>query len=168
MRGFLNNPKPARAEALTALRGVFAAMFLSQAGVAALLAGVLALLTEARAPAFPLTSQVLVGLALLGLPVAATMAYSTARAGGKGAALAATLLAGVLLAVPAWFLAFAALVGSGRIYLTALLLVVVNAYAVGFLMCGRFAAFALMPKKAVLSGREIRQDEEADGLVEQV
>lgn len=125
------------------MRGVFVAVFLSQAGIAALLAGALALLTEARAPAFPLTSQVLVILALLGLPVAVTMAYSTARAGGKGAALAATIMAGVLLATPAWFLAFAVLIGSGSVYLIFLLVIVLNAYAAGFFLCGRFAGFAV-------------------------
>ena len=119
-------------------------MFLAQTVVAALLAVMLSFLTATRVPAAPLTSQILMILALLGLPVAATMAYVTARAGGKGAALAATIMAGVLLAVPAWFLAFAVLIGSGDFYLILLLFVVVNAYAVGFFLCSRFAAFALI------------------------
>ncbi len=147
------------------LRGVFAAMFLAQVGVAALLAGVLAWVVGVRA-APPLTSQILVVLALVGVPVAATMAHLRARSGSKGAALAGVLLAGVLLATPAWFLAFAALIGSGGVYLTLLLLVVVTAYALGFLLCGRFAGFALAaPKPASAQGA---QAEGVDELAEQV
>lgn len=141
------------------LRGVFGAMFLTQAGVAALLAGALALLVSPRAPATALTSQVLVLLSLVQVPVAATIAYFTGRSGGKGAALAATIMAGVLLATPAWFLAFAVLIGSGGVYLALLLTVVVNAYAVGFILCGHFAGFAVAVPP-------VRADE-ADGLVEQ-
>ena len=141
------------------LRRIFAATFLAQAGVAALLSGGLALVAGSRAPAPTLASQILVILALAGLPVAATMAHLTGRAGGKGAALAATIIAGVLLATPAWFLAFAVLVGSASLYLALLLAVVVNSYAVGFLLCGRFAGFAVAVPP-------VRADE-ADGLVEQ-
>ena len=126
------------------LRGVFAAMFLAQVGVAAVLAGGLALLAPAQASASPLTAQILVVLALVDLPVAATLPFLSARGGGKSAALAATLLAGVLLATPAWFLAFAALVESGVVYLLLLLAVVLNAYALGLFLCGRFAGFAVV------------------------
>ena len=144
LRRFLSQPAPSRVEVAGVLRGVFVAMFLTQTAVAALLAGALALVTGFTAPAGALTSQILVVLALAQVPVGAGMAYFAGRGGGKGAALAATLMAGVLLATPAWFLAFAALVGSSSLYLVVLLIIVVNAYGVGFFLCGRFAAFAVV------------------------
>ncbi len=139
------------------LRGVFAAMFLAQVGVAAALASGLALLAPVQTSASPLTAQILVVLALVDLPVAATLPYLGARGGGKSAALAATLLAGVLLATPAWFLAFAALVKSGAVYLLLLLAVVLNAYALGFFLCGRFAGFAVVATPGSAKGRVTKQ-----------
>ena len=143
LRSFLKNPEPSLTEAVGVRRGGFVAMFLAQSGVALLLLSILSAVAG-RGSAGPLLSQILVVLALLQIPVAALIAHASSRAGGKGAALSATIMAGVMLATPAWFLAFALLVGSGTLYIFLLLAVLVNAYAVGFFLCGQFARAALV------------------------
>ena len=78
-----------------------------------------------------------------------------AARGVKGAALSGVIMAGVVLATPVWFLAFGFLVGTAPIYLLALLAVIVNAYAAGFILCNHLAKTALIvPEKedAVVMG----------------
>lgn len=123
---------------------VFVLMFLAQCLVAGAIAALLGLLTGGSNTS-PLVSQILLALALLQIPVAVTLAHFAARPGGKGAALAAVLMLGVMLATPAWFLAFAFLIRSSFLYLALLLAVLLNSYAVGFLLCGRYGKVALLP-----------------------
>ena len=120
-------------------------MFLAQCLVAGAIGILLGLLTGGSSTS-PLVSQILLALALLQIPVAVTLAHLAARPGGKGAALAAVLMLGVMLATPAWFLAFAFLIRSSFLYLALLLVVLLNSYAVGFLLCGRYGKVALLPE----------------------
>ena len=159
LRHFLTKLEPTLAEAVAALRTVFVLMFLAQCLVAGGLAALLGLLTGGNATS-ALVSQILLILALLQIPVAVTLAQLTARPGGKGAALAAVLMLGVMLATPAWFLAFAFLIQSSFLYLALLLVVLLNSYAVGFLLCGRYGKVALLPGPK--AGLEATRNEKAE------
>ena len=146
LRRFLNDKHPTRRAALAVLRGVFAAMFLAQSVVAGLLFTVLSLVDGGEQTAGTLVSQILLVLAAAQLPLGVMLAYFTGKSGGKGAALSATLLGAVILSTPAWFLAFALLIGSAELYLLLLLVVLVNAYGAGFLLCGKLAEWSLLPE----------------------
>ena len=143
LRQFLVTPEPGVAQALAALRALFALTFAAQVLLAALLAASLSFFAGEQ-EASALLSQILLVLSLLQVPLGATLSLLSARSGGKGAALSGTIMAGVVLASTAWFLAFSLLVGSAPLYLVLSLLVVVNAYAVGFFLCGRLAKVAVM------------------------
>lgn len=144
---FLTNPEPTLSQAVSFLRTTFVLIFMAQSAVAALLMAVLQLIVGGGSTS-NLLSQILLVFSLLQIPVGVLLAYGVSRAGGKGAALSGVIMAGVVLATPVWFLAFAFLVGSAPLYLAILLAIVVNAYAAGFLLCQHLAKLALVvPKK---------------------
>ena len=109
---FLLSSEPSEAEAVEALRMLYAVAFLAQVGLAGLV-GISTSLFGSGAP-----SRGIFGLPLLGvsmsMPVLAlVLSLAIARTGGKPAVLTATILAAVLLAAPAWLLAFALATGHG-------------------------------------------------------
>lgn len=126
------------AEALALLRPLFVLGFGAQLALAAAV-GALAWLILPRGPANPLLAPVLVALALVQLPLALALGASAARAPTRRAALGATLLSATLLGVPAWFLALAAALGAGGLYLALLAALLALGYALGMLLCARFA-----------------------------
>jgi hypothetical protein len=144
VRSFLAAPRPTRAQATVALRLLFVAMFLGQTLVALLLFAVLAAVAGVQSGGLPLLGWVLVGLGLLQLPFAFTVSMLAVRAGGKRAALYGTLLSAVLLATPAWYAAFALLIGQATAAMILLALLSI-AYALGFVLTGRFARLAVTP-----------------------
>ncbi len=147
LQTFINNPKPSRQEALGVLRANFALMFLAQVLIALVLAFLLRL-AGGKQTTSNLVSQILVLFTLFQLPLGVTLPLFASRTGGKGPALSATILMAVLLSTPAWFAAFAFLIGSKSLYLMILLLLLVTYYNTGFFLCGRFASIALIePKK---------------------
>lgn len=155
LRAFLREPRPDPATAVTFLRLVYAGMFGAQTVVAALLGLLLLLLAPPARPAAPVLSWTLVALAALQLPLALLMVAASARAGGKGAALSATLVAGVLLSTPAWFLMMALVMGSRGTPPLLLLLQLAVGYALGFGLTGRLARLVPRPPP--------EGDEDADG-----
>lgn len=138
LRTFLKNPAPTRAEAAGALRTLFALAFGGQALLAGLAWAVMGLVLEPE-PAGPLTAQVLVGLAVLELPVAGALGTLTARGKNQAGALAAALLEGVLLAVPLLYALFAWLIGSPALYPALLAGVAALFYGLGVLAVARHA-----------------------------
>jgi hypothetical protein len=70
------------------------------------------------------------------------------KAGGKQAALSASIMSGVLLSTPAWFLALTFLVSSTFLYIGILFFILMLYYAVGFMLCGRWAKVALREQKS--------------------
>lgn len=142
---FMASRQPSYHQALASLRLVFASMFGAQLTLALLVGGVVRLWLGG-AGGSALMSQVLVALALPYPPLALLLAQRSSERGGKTAAIAAALLTAVLLSAPAWLLAFGLAIGSGTGYLLALAAILGAYYALGFLMCNRFARAALRPE----------------------
>lgn len=126
------------AEALALLRPLFLLGFGAQLALAAA-TGALAYLLLPRGAANPLLAPVLVALAVAQLPLALTLGVAAARPETRRAALGATLLSATLLAVPAWFLALAAALEAGALYLALLAALLALDYVLGMLLCARFA-----------------------------
>lgn len=148
LRRFLASARPSRAEALPSLRLVYLAAFGLQAVLAALLTVVLLLAAGRPARPNPALAQVLLLLTFLQLPLGAGLSLGAARPGGKGAALAATILAGVLFGTTAWYAAFALLLGAPLDALALLTALVAAGYGLGFGLVVRFAGVALLPPPA--------------------
>lgn len=142
---FFASARPDRAEALAALRLVFLAAFGLQAALAALLALVLLWAAGGPSRGGGALAQVILLLSLLQIPLGTALSLGAARPGGKGAALAATILAGVLLGTTAWYAAFALLLGAPPMALALLALLVATGYGLGFGLTLRFAGTAQLP-----------------------
>lgn len=154
LQSFLTNPHPTLPQAVSFLRMAFVLIFMAQCFVAILLMVLLRLIAGSGSTS-PLLSQILIVFSLLQIPVGILLAYGVSRVGGKGAALSGVIMAGVMLAVPVWFLAFGFLVGMAPLYLLVLLAIVINAYGAGFILCNHLAKLALVvPKKE--DGLEVR------------
>lgn len=113
-------------------------MFLSQLALAGVMA-VLVLLLDGQSSFTPtVLGPVLALLSLLQCGVGVFLPELVARPGSKGAILAATLLAAVLLASPGWFLMLALITAQRTLPLLVLAFAVALGYALGFLLTGRF------------------------------
>lgn len=146
LQHFLNNPQPNEGEAANVLRMVYVLIFMAQIAVAAILAGVMAALVG-RQSSSTLLAQILVAMALVQLPLTLLLSIGVSKAGGKQAALSASIMSGVLLSTPAWFLALTFLVSSTFLYIGILFFILMLYYAVGFMLCGRWAKVALQEKQ---------------------
>lgn len=144
LRSFLLEPRPSLALASAGLRSVFVAMFLAQMLVALLLLLLLSVLVGVQSGGPALLGVVLILLGAAQLPFAYAMSLLAVRSGGKQAALYGTLLAAVLLSTPAWYAAFALLIGQ-RTAALVLLALLASGYALGFVLSGRFARRAAAP-----------------------
>lgn len=125
-----------------ALRTLFVVAFAGQAGLALVAWGVLLIFLSPETAVSPLTAQVLVGMAASMLPLTLALTALTARSGTQAGALTATLLQGILLAVPVWFALFCWLIGSPARYTLALLGLAALYYGLGLLFASRYAAQA--------------------------
>jgi hypothetical protein len=143
LRHFLKNPQATVPEALGILRLIFLLMFMAQFVVATLLALALGLIFGPGKNSSPLLSQILILLSLMQLPLALAIPQLSARAGGKQAALAATIMVAVFLSVPAYFASFALLTGTSLPYLMILLALLMTFYALGLFMVNGFAKLAV-------------------------
>ena len=159
---FLEAPLPTTAVAAAALRFVYAAVFLIQVALAALVGATLsaALTTPPRPNDW--VAGVLVGFAALHLPLGGGLAWAASRSPGKGAALAGAIVAAVLLSVPAWFLALAMLSAQRTPFLFAGLALVAIGYGLGFAFLGRFVKAATTPVEAE-EGTESTSDGDRTG-----
>ncbi len=139
LRRYLTTPELEPWRAASFLRLAYAAAFLGQGIVAALVAtGVRALAGTPGRPS-SLLAWLLVAFAAAELPIALAV---TARLGAvrtRRSALTATILAGVMLASSAWFAALALATGQRGTPVLALLALVSVGYAVGFVAVGRLA-----------------------------
>jgi hypothetical protein len=129
------------------MRMVYVLTFMAQVAVAAIVAGVMVAVVG-RQSSGTLLAQILVVLSLAQLPVALLLSFRASKAGGKQAALSASIMAGVLLSTPAWFAALVFLVSSTFLYLAILIFILMFYYAVGFMLCGRWAKVALREKSS--------------------
>ena len=142
---FLAAEVPTPGVAAAALRFVYAAVFLAQVALAAVVGSVLFAALTAPPRPNDWVAGVLVGFAALHLPLGGGLAWAASRAPGKGAALAGAITAAVLLSVPAWFLALATLSGQRTPFLLAGLALVVVGYGLGFAFLRRFVRAATAP-----------------------
>ena len=128
-----------------ALRFAYAAVFLAQVALAAVVGAVLfaALPTPPRPNDW--VAGVLMAFAALHLPLGGGLAWAASRSPGKGAALAGAITAAVLLSVPAWFLALAVLSAQRLPFLVAGLALVAVGYGIGFAFVPRFVRAATTP-----------------------
>lgn len=139
---FLLSSEPSEAEAVEALRMLYAVAFLAQVGLAGLV-GISASLFVSGAPSRGIFDLPLLGVSMSMPVLALVLSLAIARTGGKPAVLTATILAAVLLAAPAWLLAFALATGHGDWPVLAMVGVVAFGYAFGLLLIGRFAPHAV-------------------------
>lgn len=139
LRRFLLEPTPARVQAAAPLRLLFALAFFGQFGVVALAWPLLALFATPAPASSPLTAQVLLGVALLELPLGLLVAEMVARPGGKEGAMAGAIALGVVLATPAWFALFVWLSGGARLYLAAFWGVLALYYLLGWVLAVRYS-----------------------------
>jgi lysylphosphatidylglycerol synthetase-like protein (DUF2156 family) len=146
LQSFLKNPQPSEGEAVSILRMIYVLTFMAQIAVAAVLAGVMAVIAG-RQSSGTLLAQILVVMSLVQLPLALLLSIGVSKAGGKQAALSASIMAGVLLSIPAWFIALTFLVSSTFLYMAILFAILMLYYAVGFMLCGRWAKVALEEEK---------------------
>jgi hypothetical protein len=144
LRVFLINPQPTELQAANILRMIYVMTFMTQLAVAAVLAGIMAALMG-RQSSGNLLAQIFVVLSLVQLPLALLLSFGVSRAGGKQAALSASIMSGVLLSTPAWFVAMTFLVSSTFFYLVLLVAILMLYYALGVILCGRWAKVALLP-----------------------
>lgn len=142
---FLAADAPTPAVAASALRFVYAAVFLAQVVLAAVVGA--ALFAALPSPPRPndWVAAVLVGFAAVHLPLGGGLAWAASRSPGKGAALAGAITAAVLLSVPAWFLALAVLSAQRPPFLLGGLALVAIGYGVGFAFTPRFVRAAITP-----------------------
>ena len=149
---FLAADVPTPAVAASALRLVYAAVFLAQVGLAVVVGAVMvaALPTPPRPNDW--VAGVLIAFAALHLPLGGGLAWAASRSPGKGAALAGAITAAVLLSVPAWFLALAALSAQRSPFLLAGLALVAVGYGVGFAFLPRFVRSATTPVEEAVDG----------------
>jgi hypothetical protein len=77
------------------------------------------------------------------------ISHQVSKAGNRQAYLSAAIMSGVLLSTPAWFAAMAFLSTSQSLYLFIFLLILMNYYALGFILCGRWGK--QVPKSEVRS-----------------
>lgn len=144
LRQFLKSRHPTPADALLAVRLVFGLSFWMQIGFVMLVGGVMWFFVEGSGGDSVL-GLVLLVLGGLELPLALALANAVARAGGKGGALSGATFLGVVLATPAWFALLAGFAG-GLNYTLLLVALLALYYALGFVLAGRFARLALLPK----------------------
>jgi small-conductance mechanosensitive channel len=156
LRRFLKNPKAGRAEALSILSMVFLLMFMAQIVVAVLLALTLSLFFGTGKSSSPLLAQILIVLAFLQLPLAITLPQLSAKAGGKQAALAASIMAAVFFSIPAHFASFALLTGAPAPYFIILLAILMVYYALGLMMIRGFARLAVQETEVSNQELEVR------------
>jgi hypothetical protein len=148
LREFLKNPQPTELQAANVLRMVYVLTFMGQLAVAAILASIMAV-TLGRQSSGNLLAQIFVVLSLVQLPLALLLSFGVSRAGGKQAALSASIMSGVVLSTPAWFAALTFLVSSTFFYFALLVAILMLYYALGVLLCGRWAKVALLPPRTL-------------------
>jgi hypothetical protein len=147
LQTFLKDSQPTELQAANVLRMVFVMTFMGQLAVAAVLAGLIAALAG-RQSSGTFLAQIFVVLSLVQLPLSLLLSFGVSRAGGKQAALSASIMSGVLLSTPAWFTAMTFLVSSTFFYLALLFVILMGYYALGVILCGRWAKVALLPPRA--------------------
>lgn len=131
--------------ASAALRFVYAVVFLLQVALAAVVGALLFAALPSPPRPNDWVAGVLVGFAALHLPLGGGLAWAASRSPGKGAALAGSITAAVLLSVPAWFLALATLSAQRPPFLLAGLALVAFGYGLGFAFLPRFVRAATTP-----------------------
>lgn len=136
---------PAPAVASAALRFAYASVFLAQVLLAAVVGALLAWALPSAPRPNDGIAAVLLAFAFFHLPLGAALAWSASRASGKGAALAGTITAAVLLSVPAWFLALQLVSAQRPPFLAAGLALIAIGYGLGFAFVPRWVRAATTP-----------------------
>jgi hypothetical protein len=139
LRVFLAGSSTTASAASAALRLVYLGVFAAQVVVAAAFGLLIMAFLPARPSPHDFVAIVLVAMAAFHVPLAYLLATAASRAGGREAALSATILAGVLASVPAWFAALLLISGQRPLFLLLAMTALALGYALGFLATGRAA-----------------------------
>jgi hypothetical protein len=139
---------PTSLQATGVLRLAFALSFALQVFFALLLSVILLFVSSERRDN-PLLSQIMIVLSFLQLPLALFISHKVSMVGNRQAYLSAAIMSGVLLSTPAWFAAMSFLSTTQTLYLLVFLLILMNYYALGFILCGRWGKH--VPKAEVRS-----------------
>lgn len=143
LRQYLKSPTLTLAQATTFLRLVFVLVFMAQLLVAMLSGIALRLAVPGAQAGNPLLGWVLVAISLPHLPLVLFLSSRGVKAFDRGASLSATLLAGVMLSTPAWFLSLALITGQQLLQLGLLLGILLLQYAIGLFLSSRFARLVI-------------------------
>lgn len=126
------------------LRLVFVGLFVGQVLIALLTGLVLRMsVPGSGGGGNPLMGWVLIVLSLPHLPLVLWLSSRGVRALDRGASLSATILAGVMLSTPGWFLSLALVTGQPLLQLGLLLGIIVLQYGLGLFLCSRFARLVI-------------------------
>jgi len=139
LRHYLTTAELEPGRAASFLRLAYAASFLAQVVVAALIAVVVRALAGGPGSPSALLAWLLVAFAVMELPVALLVTARMGAARSRRSALTAAILAGTMLASSAWFAALALATGQRGTPVFLLLALVTIGYAVGFFAVGRLA-----------------------------
>ena len=140
LRTFLQG-QPTVTQASSFLRLVFVLSFGIQLLFAMILAAILYTLSTKRADN-PLLAQIMILLSFAQLPLALFLSQRSAKSGHRQGLLAAAIMSGVLLSIPAWFAAMAFLSTTQTIYIFIFLVILMSYYALGFILCGQWGKLA--------------------------
>ncbi len=144
LRQYLHGKDLNLAQATSFLRLVFVVLFMSQLVLAMLTGMALRLAVPGAATGGnPLLGWVLVIISLPHLPLVLYLSSRGVKALDRGSSLSATLLAGVLLSTPAWFLSLALITGQPLLQLGLLLAILLLQYALGLFLVNRFARLVI-------------------------
>lgn len=149
LRTYLHSPQLTLAQASRFLRLVFLLAFMGQFVVAMATGLALRLaVPDVPEPSSGILGWVLVFISLPHLPLVLFLSTRGTRALNRGASLSSTLLAGVLLSTPAWFLSLAMITRQAQIHMFLLLGILVFQYALGMFLTSRFARLVIPAEPA--------------------
>lgn len=146
LRAFGAGPVPDEFEAAGLLRLVYLAVFALQLVLAFLVGAVTSWLVPVPGGGNDLVAGILAVMAALHLPLGWYLGRAAIRAGGRQAALAGVIAAGVLLSIPAWFGVLLLVSGQRPLYLMLIAALVSVGYSVGFFLTGVAAKVAATPE----------------------
>lgn len=149
LRTYLHSPQLTLAQATSFLRLVFLLAFMGQF-VAAMATGLVLRLAvpDVPEPSSGILGWVLVLISLPHLPLVLFLSTRGTQALNRGASLSSTLLAGVLLSTPAWFLSLAMITRQAQLHLLLLIVIILFQYALGMFLTSRFARLVIPAEPA--------------------
>ena len=142
VQNYFKNKNLKPSEALLFLRQTFFIFFMAQVFLATLLTIGFSFASSPKENDSLITTLII--MSLIQLPLAIVISSYFTRTGGRRPALAASIATAMLFSNPAWFAGFGFLSSKSYFYLFVQILILTIYYAIGILICGRFAKVSLL------------------------